>query len=42
MSVPNLSEHLCSAAMRPQLSVRFASAVAMTSLNNLLPGDGES
>ena len=43
VTVPNLSEHLSSAATTAQLSARFAYAAAMKSLNNLLLlGDGES
>ncbi len=43
ITVPNLSEHLSSAETTEQLSVRFAYAAAMKSINNLLLlGDGES
>ena len=43
VTVPNLSEHLSSAATTDQLSARFAYAAAMKSINNLLLlGDGES
>ncbi len=43
VTVPNLSEHLSSAATTAQLSARFAYAAAMKSINNLLLlGDGES
>ena len=41
--MPNLSDHLSSAATTAQLSARFAYAAAMKSINNLLLlGDGES
>ncbi len=41
--VPNLLEHLSSAATTAQLSARFPSAAAMKSINNLLLlGDGET
>ena len=43
VTVPNLSEHLSSAATTEQLSARFSYAAAMKSLNNLLLlGDGET
>ena len=43
VTVPNLSEHLSSAATTAQLSARFAYAAAMKSINNLLLlGDGET
>ena len=43
VTVPNLSEHLSSAATTAQLSARFPSAAAMKSINNLLLlGDGET
>ena len=43
VTVPNLSEHLATAATTAQLSARFAYAAAMKSINNLLLlGDGES
>ncbi|MBE7201768.1 MAG: DUF1073 domain-containing protein, partial [Parafilimonas terrae] len=43
VTVPNLSEHLSSAATTAQLSARFGYAAAMKSINNLLLlGDGET
>ncbi len=43
VTVPNLSEHLSSAATTAQLSARFSYAAAMKSINNLLLlGDGET
>ena len=43
VTMPNLSEHLATAATTAQLSARFAYAAAMKSINNLLLlGDGES